>query len=149
MSDPPAVLVIWATLHRTHARVLGELTHRMEATCGVSVLAHGSLYQLNAAPGRVLRMARLADLLGLSPSATTRLVDRLEECGWVRREVPPGDRRAINVQITSEGRLTFVRNNRLFLAAVEQTLGGQLSGDELAQLRSLLDRLGTAENCEP
>ena len=90
----------------------------METERDVSVLEHGSLYELNSSPDRRLRMAELAERLGLSSSATTRLVDRLEARGWVRRESPRDNRRIINVLITTDGRRAYVRNNRPFNAAV-------------------------------
>ena len=141
MSDGPRTMETWATLHRAHARVMAELSRRMERQRGVSVLEHGSLYELNSAAGRSLRMAALAERLGLSPSATTRLVDRLEERGWVHRQSPRENRRAINVIITTGGRRAYVRNNRPFTAVVEQALGARLSEAEMATLVGLLGRL--------
>jgi DNA-binding MarR family transcriptional regulator len=116
----------------------------MESECGVSVLEHGSLYELSNAPERRLPMAELADRLGLSPSATTRLVDRLEERAWVRRESPRENRRTVNVIITADGRRAYVRNNRLFTATVEEAVAAHLSEDEMSTLISLLRRLGGA-----
>ncbi len=141
MTDAPRTMETWATLHRAHARVLGELSRRMEAERDVSVLEHGSLYELNSAVGRRLRMADLAERLGLSPSATTRLVDRLEERGWVRRESPRENRRTINVLITADGRRAYVRNNRPFTAVVKQAVTARMSDDEMTQLIGLLGRL--------
>jgi len=133
----------WATLHRAHARVMGDLGRRMDAERGVSVLEHGSLFELNRAPGRRLRMAELAERLGLSPSATTRLVDRLDQRGWVERHSPKENRRTVNVLITADGRRAYVRNNRPFTAAVEDAVGARLSADEMAMLVSLLGRLSS------
>ncbi len=141
VTDAPSTMETWATLHRAHARVLAELSRRMEAERGVSVLEHGSLYELSSPPGRRLRMAELAERLGLSRSATTRLVDRLEERGWVRRESPREDRRTTNVIITKDGRRAFVRNNRPFTAAVEEAISARLSGEDMAELIGLLGRL--------
>lgn len=42
----------------------------------------------------------LADMLGISSAATTALVDRLADAGWVEREPYPGDRRSIVVRET-------------------------------------------------
>ena len=142
MSNAPLTMITWATLHRAHARVRGYLTRRMES--GVSVLEHGSLYELRNAPKRRLPMAELADRLGLSPSATTRLVDRLEERAWVRRESPRENRRTVNVIITADGRRAYVRNNRLFTATVEEAVAAHLSEDEMSTLISLLRRLSGA-----
>ena len=145
MSNAPLTMITWATLHRAHARVRGQLTRRMEVERGVSVLEHGSLYELSNAPQRRLLMAELAERLGLSPSATTRLVDRLEERGWVRRESPRENRRTVNVIITADGRRAYARNNRLFTATVEEAVSAHLNEDEMSTLISLLGRLGTAD----
>jgi DNA-binding MarR family transcriptional regulator len=144
MSNAPLTVITWVTLHRAHARVRGYLTRRMETECGVSVLEHGSLYELSNAPERRLPMAELADRLGLSPSATTRLVDRLEERAWVRRESPRENRRTVNVIITPDGRRAYVRNNRLFTATVEEAVAAHLDAEEMSTLISLLRRLSEA-----
>ena len=144
MSNAPLTMITWVTLHRAHARVRGYLTRRMEAECGVSVLEHGSLYELSSAPDRRLPMAELADRLGLSPSATTRLVDRLEERTWVRRESPRENRRTVNVIITPDGRRAYVRNNRLFTATVQEAVAAHLDAEEMSTLISLLRRLSEA-----
>lgn len=144
MTNAPLTVITWATLHRAHARVRGQLTRRLEAERGVSVLEHGSLYELSSAPERRLLMAELADRLGLSPSATTRLVDRLEGRGWVVRESPRENRRTINVIITADGHRAYVRNNRLFTAVVEEAVGAHLDEHEMTTLISLLGRLSGA-----
>ena len=141
MSNAPLTMITWATLHRVHARVRAQLTRRMEAERGVSVLEHGSLYELNRAPQQRLLMADLADRLGLSPSAATRLIDRIEDRRWVRREIPKENRRTVNVIITAEGRRAYVRNNRLFTTVVEEAVAAHLSEQEMSTLISLLGRL--------
>lgn len=42
----------------------------------------------------------LAAMLGISSAATTALIDRLADAGWVAREPYPGDRRSIVVRET-------------------------------------------------
>lgn len=86
--------------------------------------------------------ARRSGLTAVHP-ATTRMVDRLKERGWVRRESPRGNRRTINVIITLDGRRAYVRNNRTFTVAVEQAVSARLSNDEQATLTSLHGRVGT------
>ena len=54
---------------------------------------------------RELRMAQLAQLLGLSRSSTTGLVDRAQQRGLVERvEIPVGDERAVHVRLSESGR---------------------------------------------
>jgi predicted MarR family transcription regulator len=45
----------------------------------------------------------LRQVLGLTPSGTVRLVDRLQEAGYVRRG-PGGDGRSISLHLTASGR---------------------------------------------
>jgi len=49
------------------------------------------------------RVTALADLLGVSVPAVTQSITALEKSGFVRRDMDPGDRRAILVSLTPEG----------------------------------------------
>lgn len=49
-------------------------------------------------------VSTLAEYLGKSTSATTRLVDGLEDRGWLKRQSDPDDRRRIQLVLTEEGR---------------------------------------------
>ena len=45
---------------------------------------------------------RLSDLMGLTTGAVTRVIDRLEQAGYVRRVPDPTDRRRVIVEIVPE-----------------------------------------------
>ena len=149
MTVPPRSMETWATLHRAHARLVAELGRRMEAERGVSLLEHGCLYELQSSPMRHLRMQELGDRLGISPSSVTRLVDGLEERGWVRREIPSDNRRIIHAVLTTDGRRAYVRNNRPFTRVVEDAIGERLGVEEMGTLTGLLDRLGAKQEDRP
>jgi DNA-binding MarR family transcriptional regulator len=51
-----------------------------------------------------LPMSRLAEMLDVSLSAATGLVDRIEERGFVERIRVPSDRRVVLVRVTADGR---------------------------------------------
>ncbi|MFI6676350.1 MarR family winged helix-turn-helix transcriptional regulator [Kribbella sp. NPDC050470] len=61
------------------------------------VHAVGALLEIGPAGVR-----RLADLMGMTTGAVTRLVDRVERAGYVRREPDPADRRRVVVQVVPE-----------------------------------------------
>jgi DNA-binding MarR family transcriptional regulator len=61
------------------------------------VHAVGALLELGPAGVRAL-----ADLMGMTTGAVTRLVDRLERGGFVRREPDPTDRRRVVVRVVPE-----------------------------------------------
>jgi DNA-binding MarR family transcriptional regulator len=82
----------------------------------------------------------LAAASGLRPAATTSLIDRLTERGFVRRVPATTDRRRVLVELTDEGR------SRVWAAygpLVEEGQGlfAQLTVDELDALRSLLSEM--------
>jgi DNA-binding MarR family transcriptional regulator len=54
--------------------------------------------------GEPLRMAELAKRLHVVPRSATGVVDALEELGLVRRDIDPGNRRSILVELTAHGR---------------------------------------------
>ncbi len=64
----------------------------------------------------------LASMLGISSAATTALIDRLADAGWVEREPYPGDRRSIVVRETIDAdsparRILSVRSTSAAAAA--------------------------------
>lgn len=68
--------------------------HRTAARCVELLLRSGPL-----------SAGELSARLGLSPSGTTPLLDRLEEAGTIRRvRTAEGDRRRITIELTADGR---------------------------------------------
>lgn len=51
----------------------------------------------------IVRVGEVARMLGLSPNATTGVLDRLEGEGLARRQIDPTDRRAVLVGLTEAG----------------------------------------------
>ena len=86
---------------------------------------------------------QLATLVGLSHSATVRLVDRLEDRGLVRRSTGR-DRRSVAVEATSEGEAAAARVLKTRAAALADILSAlsERERDELRALHAkLLDRV--------
>ena len=78
----------------------------------------------------VMTMSRLADLLGVSLSNASGLIDRLEERGYVERTRVPEDRRIVMVRITSTGARLIEENDALSDELMRDILG-HLDPDEL------------------
>lgn len=51
----------------------------------------------------IVRVGEVAHMLGMSPNATTAVLDRLEDEGLVRRQPDRTDRRAVLVDLTDRG----------------------------------------------
>lgn len=88
-------------------------------------------------PGTVAALARVCQL---DAGGMTRLLDRLEAKGLVRRERSVEDRRVVNLELTDEGRAAAQQLPEVLLGLQQSLLQG-FSADEEAQLRGFLARL--------
>jgi DNA-binding MarR family transcriptional regulator len=134
-------LAAWSELHRADSLLRGALNRRLEDAAGTTLLEHEAIHRLVIAPGRRLTMFELADALLVSRSGATRLIDRLEERGWVARRIAPHDRRVVRAELTREGAAAFAHMGAVFAAAFEQRFGSLLSDEEVAALRGVLAKL--------
>lgn len=92
--------------------------------------------------GHVLRegpstQAALAALLGVEPISVSRLIDRMEQQGWVVREAHPEDRRARIVVATEKARQVAPTVRAIAEALYEEALAG-LGDDERRVLHAAL-----------
>lgn len=88
-----------------------------------------------------LAISELADAEHLPSSAATRMADRLEEGGYVRRRPNPQDRRGVILSVTAEGRrLVEQRRER-----GNAWLAGRLAGLCPAQRAMVSEALGVLE----
>src|SRR4051794_27231921 len=89
----PRELAAWRGFLRVHAALAKALDEELQAAHGLPLSSYEVLAVLQAAPGKRLRMAELADRVLLSRSGMTRLVDRLARDGLLRRELCSDDGR--------------------------------------------------------
>ena len=94
----------WRSFLQTFATVTRKLEAQMKVEDDIPLAWYGVLVHLNDAPQGRLLMNELAQTMFLIPSNLTRLLDRLQHAGFVRREPCPDDRRAIYAVITEEGK---------------------------------------------
>jgi DNA-binding MarR family transcriptional regulator len=97
--------VIWRAFLEGAYAVIDILDAELQAERGLSLAWYDVLVHLEEArdAGDAVGMTELANRILLSKSGLTRVVDRMEEAGLVRRERPPSDRRAVHVVITPQG----------------------------------------------
>lgn len=87
-----------------------------------------------------VRQSELIKAVDLDPSTVTKMLQRLEQAGHVRRRPDPEDRRAVLVESTEASCALFTEVRRSWGELEEQTLTG-LDPDERAQLARLLARV--------
>jgi DNA-binding MarR family transcriptional regulator len=89
---------------------------------------------------RRLRMAALAEFLGLEKSTMTGLVDRAEKRGLVQRAPNAGDGRAVDVFLSPAGHSLAAQVADHVARALAPVTGG-LGAADRRRLRVLLDRM--------
>ena len=93
-----------------------------------------------------MRIEELAQELGMTKGAASRIVDRLVKNGYVTRQDSDADRRFVYAAMTPEGREALKRASRVFRAAFNEIFLGGLSEEELNLVSSLLVKLDRAND---
>ena len=134
-------LAAWRGMLRVHSALTRSLDAELIAAHGLPLSSYEVLLFLADAPSGRMRMAELADSVLLSRSGLTRLVDRLERSGLIKRVQCHEDARGYFAQITPAGRELFDRARRTHLAGVRRLFLDRFSRDELRELGGLWERL--------
>jgi MarR family 2-MHQ and catechol resistance regulon transcriptional repressor len=123
-----------------HAGLTRELERHLERDSGLPVQWFEVLLRLARTPGGQLRMTDLAAQTILTPSGLTRVVDKLEDAGLVRRQSCPSDRRGSNATLTPKGRRRIEAAVPAHLGHINELLGSALEpGDLMLRLRDALN----------
>lgn len=137
----PGEMAAWHGFIRAHAVVIRRLSAELEAEHGLSLPSYEVLAHLSEAPERRLRMSDLASCATLSPSGLTRLVDRMEREGLVRRERCGEDARVIYAVLTDAGQRKIEQAWPTHLRGVREHMVDRLSASELGTLGLTMTRL--------
>lgn len=101
----------WRTLAALHGLIDAALERALQQGHELSVVEYTVLDALSRQHGWHMRMHQLGRAAALSPSATTRLVNRLEDRGLLARVLCQDDRRGIYTELTAAGE-TLLRDAR-------------------------------------
>lgn len=117
------------------------LEENLRRSSGLSHAEYEVLLRLASAHDGRLRIQALAAESVLTHSGTSRLVDRLEGAGLVKRVGAEDDRRGAYAVITENGRSHFVDTATQHTAFVRQLFLSNFSPDELKVMGSFWERL--------
>ena len=134
-------LAAWRLFLRAHARVIRVLEAELMAKHQLPLGSYDVLVQLVEAPERRLRMSELAERVLLSRSGLTRLVDRMEREGLVRREPCEDDARGLYTVLTDAGYDRLRGASGTHLRGVLDHGTGRLDDAEARDLADLLERI--------
>jgi DNA-binding MarR family transcriptional regulator len=104
------------------------------------------LLRLGRTPEHRLRMTDLAEAVSFSSGGFTRLADRMEKEGLIRREADPNDRRAALAVLTDQGSQALNRALTSHVAQLHAHLTAALSDDDRHHFARILRTLRDANN---
>jgi DNA-binding MarR family transcriptional regulator len=130
-------LTSWRRFLQAHAVVTRRLEADLLAEHQLPLASYDVLVQLVEAPERRLRMTELAQRVLISRSGLTRLVDRLEREGLVRREACDDDARGLFAVLTDDGYERLRRASSTHLRGVHTYAIGRLDDTQVAALAQI------------
>lgn len=131
----------WRTFLTAHAAVIERIERDLARERMLPLGWYDVLLALAEAPERRLRMNELARAVVLSRSGLTRLVDRLEKAGLLRRERCDDDRRGCYAVLNEDGHAALRRSWPVYAGGISEHFGQHLGDEEVATLTEALGRV--------
>jgi len=145
------------TLKSSEVERLGFLLHNIPRLVRKRFEGQGNPHGLSVAQWRLLswilkghgaNQARLAELLEIEPISVSRLLDRMEESGWVERRQGVEDRRVRMVFATPKACEAHKEMKKLAVQIYEEALAGideQQRGALMAALEKMAENLSDGD----
>jgi len=130
-------------INRLRGEIFSALDHEMETDPSVAALevtAAQYLILTNLAKGENDSTARFCKQMSYDPGAMTRMLDRLEAKGLLKRGRCPDDRRLVNIELTEAGRAAIPKLRACSVNVLNRFLKG-FTSDEVVMLERLLQRM--------
>jgi DNA-binding MarR family transcriptional regulator len=142
---------LFAALLRAHAAATKRLNAQLFTDHGLTINDYEVLIRLARAPDRRMRRVDLSEQVLLTPSGITRLLDGLEQSGYVERASCDSDRRVVYAVLTDVGLEKLLEARTSHLEQIDEHFGQRLDESELSAALGLLSRLGEGAelSCDP
>jgi DNA-binding MarR family transcriptional regulator len=140
LSSPDRWMDAWLALVRTHSRLWDQVEGQVRQDHGLTMTRYDVLTHLDQAGGR-LGLTELGTAIVLSPSGLSKLLDRMELSGQIRREPDPDDARSTYAVITPAGRSLVRKARASHHALLQQTFGDRLTDRDVADLSRIMAKL--------
>lgn len=144
MSGSP--LTAWRAVVTSHAAVTDRVQKALVAADLPPLSWFELLQAVKSSPNGRPRMSELADWLTLSRGGITKLVDRLQQAGYLQRVNCTQDRRALQAELTPAGEEMLEEMRAVYETELEHHLR-TLSAEEAELITSALSKI-TASTCE-
>lgn len=139
-------LQAWRAVVTSHAAVTDGVQRALAAADLPPLSWFEVLSAIRQSPTGRPRMSELAGWLTLSRGGITKLVDRLEEAGYLERVSCPGDRRSLQTKLTPAGERMLEEMQAVYEAELVRHLSS-LTPEEAEVVTGALQKV-TGSTCE-
>src|SRR6266852_1297104 len=141
-SPSPERLRAWRLFFESALALLDVLDAELEQAVGIPQRWYDVLVHLEESP-QGIPMNELADQILYSKSGFTRVVDRMEEAGLVRRARLENDRRTIPIVLTDKGTDTLEHARRHHRDGIQRHFSQHLTNADIKALTRALEKIST------
>lgn len=110
----------WRAVFVAHHLVVERIEEALADAALPPLSWYDVLLTVARGPDQRLRMFEVAEGIVMSRSGLTRLVDRIERDGLLRRETCPSDRRGTHLALTEQGEELLRRAAPIYTAAIQE-----------------------------
>lgn len=131
----------WTALVRAQHAALSHVEVNLKKAGFPPLVWYDVLLELSRDPIKGLRSVQIEQRMLLPQYSISRLLDRTEKAGFIRREDCVDDGRGRQIYLTEAGSALLKQMWPIYRSSLEQAIGSKMSGEELQILQQLLKRL--------
>ncbi len=131
----------WRLFLTAHLKLLDRIEAKLTETDLPPLEWYDVLLTLKEAPNCRLRLSEVADKVLISRSNLTRLIDRLEAAGLLKRERCPSDRRGAFAVLTDAGLAMQQQMWTVYAKGITEYFGSHLSTEESQTMQQAFARM--------
>ena len=142
-NSPNEILDTWLSLTNVQSKINNEIEAVLQEKYSLSLKEFYVLYVLSQTEQKKMRLQQLQELVGLSQSALSRLVVRMEakSCGALQKHICQDDRRGIYTSMTNYGEEKLQSALNTFNELLQTALMEEKLKEELQSLNLKLDSI--------
>lgn len=137
----PACNSLWKLFLTVHTRLVAQVEQDLKQANLPPLEWYDVLIALKEAPTQRLRLSQLADALLVNRTSVTRLVDRLEKAGLLRRENCQDDRRGAYAVLTSAGLAMQQQMWEVYAQGIAKYFGQHVSEADIRTFTTVLSAM--------
>jgi DNA-binding MarR family transcriptional regulator len=137
-------VTLWGLFLEAHEGIKRRLEQELRAEVGLPSSWFEVLLRIGRTPGQAVPMTQLAEMVLFSSGGFTKLADRMERAGLLRRVPCPTDRRSLLATLTDEGRRVLDRALSVHVPGLQRYVVDHLDAGQCRELEAILRTLRAA-----